>query len=182
MRFDTTMSPIFVFNKMEGRLPEINNDKLAQEILAHQERKVSDPKASMYEDMVLLTPEGSEAKKLIASMTALGESIGYCMADYWQHTHHKFESSDTHIHKCAYRDIEMSWCYYVKAPKNCGDLVFISDVVDERAPAATVTPKEGHFVVFPSFLKHRVGKNMSDDLRISVAGDFIPFGARGAYK
>lgn len=182
MHFDTTMSPIFVFNKMEGHLPEINNDKLAQEIIAHQERKVSDPDWGMYEDMVLLTPEGSEAKKLITSMTALGESMGYCMADYWQHTHHKFESSEVHIHKCKQRDLEMSWCYYVKAPEKCGNLVFVIDEVDGRFPIASVTPKEGHFVVFPSFLKHKVSKNMSDGLRISVAGDFIPFGARGAYK
>ena len=66
----------------------------------------------------------------------------------------------------------MSWVYYVKTPVNSGDLVFILDDKDSRCLPAKFTPSEGKYIIFPSYIRHKVSKNLSNDIRICVAGDF----------
>ena len=76
----------------------------------------------------------------------------------------------------------ISGAYYVRAPKNSGDIVFY----DPR-PAAVYTypnalspnllnaqingisPNEGSLVLFPSYLDHSVNKNLSNDERIVIS-------------
>ena len=76
----------------------------------------------------------------------------------------------------------ISGAYYVRAPKNAGDIVFY----DPRpAPVYTypkainpnflnaqvngISPKEGALVLFPSYLDHSVNANMSDEERIVIS-------------
>ena len=76
----------------------------------------------------------------------------------------------------------ISGAYYVRAPENCGDIVFY----DPR-PAAVyshpnvegpnmlnaqvngITPKEGALVLFPSYLDHSVNENLSKEERIVIS-------------
>ena len=76
----------------------------------------------------------------------------------------------------------ISGAYYVRAPKNSGDIVFY----DPRpAPVYTypnalspnllnaqingISPNEGSLVLFPSYLDHSVNENLSNDERIVVS-------------
>ena len=76
----------------------------------------------------------------------------------------------------------ISGAYYVRAPKNSGDIVFY----DPRpAPVYTypkavnpnllnaqvngISPKEGALVLFPSYLDHSVNENLSDEERIVIS-------------
>ena len=76
----------------------------------------------------------------------------------------------------------ISGAYYVRAPKNSGDIVFY----DPRpAPVFTypkaldpnllnaqvngISPKEGALVLFPSYLDHSVNENLSKEERIVVS-------------
>ena len=76
----------------------------------------------------------------------------------------------------------ISGAYYVRAPKNSGDIVFY----DPRpapvyfhpnakspnllnAQVNSVSPKEGVLVLFPSYLDHSVNKNLSNDERIVIS-------------
>ena len=76
----------------------------------------------------------------------------------------------------------ISGAYYVRAPKNSGDIVFY----DPRpAPVYTypkalnpnllnaqvngISPKEGALVLFPSYLDHSVNENLSNDERIVIS-------------
>ena len=76
----------------------------------------------------------------------------------------------------------ISGAYYVRAPKNSGDIVFY----DPRpAPVYTypkalnpnllnaqvngISPKEGVLVLFPSYLDHSVNENFSNEERIVVS-------------
>jgi uncharacterized protein (TIGR02466 family) len=76
----------------------------------------------------------------------------------------------------------LSGVYYVQAPADCGDLFFIDPRDAVRMNALPVTeynqwtqgkvvykPIEGRMVIFPSFLLHGVGANMSDQERISIS-------------
>ena len=76
----------------------------------------------------------------------------------------------------------ISGAYYVRAPENCGDIVFY----DPR-PAAVyshpnvegpnmlnaqvngITPKEGALVLFPSYLDHSVNENLSKEERVVIS-------------
>ena len=76
----------------------------------------------------------------------------------------------------------ISGAYYVRAPKNSGDIVFY----DPRpAPVYTypkalnpnllnaqvngISPKEGVLVLFPSYLDHSVNENLSSEERIVIS-------------
>ena len=84
-----------------------------------------------------------------------------------------------------------SGVYYIKAPKNCGDL----KIDDPRASAAMFRPRQkahklpqrlyrethykpidGRCIMFPSWLMHCVDPNESNDIRISVSFNFLQKG------
>lgn len=184
MSIELQHSVIFQFNKMTGTLPDIDNEKLAAELLASTRRLSDDPRMSTFEDMHVDLENGGESNKLFEAMRSVGESIGCCIDnEVWHQIHHKYESTDTHTHVARDKDLVLAWCYYVAAEANSGDLVFmIADTADGGAVLSSHSPVVGQFVIFPSFIKHKVSKNMSDSLRICVAGNFIPFGGLGAYR
>jgi len=81
-----------------------------------------------------------------------------------------------------------SGVYYIKTPKNCGDL----KIDDPRSSAAMCRPKQkegpipsrllrethyepiaGRCIMFPSWLMHCVDPNQSNDIRISVSFNFL---------
>ena len=76
----------------------------------------------------------------------------------------------------------ISGAYYVRAPKNCGDIVFY----DPRpapvfyypksirsnslnAQVSSISPKEGALILFPSYVDHSVNENLSNDERIVIS-------------
>jgi len=84
-----------------------------------------------------------------------------------------------------------SGVYYVKAPKNSGQL----KIDDPRASAAMYRPRQkegpvpsrlyrethyepiaGRCIMFPSWLMHCVDPNQSNDIRISVSFNFLQKG------
>lgn len=149
-------------------LNDIDNGLLSQEILSNMTRRTLDKNSTMYEDTVLATPIGSEASKLITQMTDIAAKKGLMMSSFWSQVHQPLESTDLHHHGF----VEYSWVYYVKVPEDAGNLIFVLDDKDHRCPQHVFTPKEGNVIIFPSYIRHRVSKNMSNDIRISVAGDF----------
>ena len=76
----------------------------------------------------------------------------------------------------------ISGAYYVRAPKNSGDIVFYDprpapvyshpNVTNPNllnAQVNGVSPKEGALVLFPSFLDHSVNENLSNNERIVIS-------------
>ena len=76
----------------------------------------------------------------------------------------------------------ISAAYYVRAPKNSGDIVFYDprpapvyfhpNVVKPNllnAQVNGINPKEGALVLFPSYVEHSVNGNLSDEERIVVS-------------
>ena len=76
----------------------------------------------------------------------------------------------------------ISGAYYVRAPKDSGDIVFydprpapiyshpnveISNLLN--AQVNSITPKEGGLVLFPSYLDHSVNENLSNEERIVIS-------------
>ena len=87
-------------------------------------------------------------------------------------------SNARHIHSNNF----LSAAYYVKAPDQCGDIVFhdprsanairtprISTINKMNSTTFSVTPKDGLLVLFPSYLHHSVDLNRSEEDRIIIS-------------
>ena len=76
----------------------------------------------------------------------------------------------------------ISGAYYVRAPKNCGDIIFYdprpapvfyyptavsSNLLNAQVNG--ITPKEGALILFPSYVDHSVNENLSNDERIVIS-------------
>ena len=96
----------------------------------------------------------------------------------WSIVNYKNASNSRHIHSNNY----ISAAYYVRAPKDCGNIVFhdprsesvymhpkISETNKLNSNIFSIEPQEGLLVLFPSFLHHSVNINNSDEERIVIS-------------
>jgi uncharacterized protein (TIGR02466 family) len=104
------------------------------------------------------------------------------LACYWYNVNKRYSYNIAHTHAGCW----FSAAYYVKAPSNSGKIVFErpdllnSWIVTERLTDRNwatymLPPKENLLVIFPSYLKHYVEQNLTedkDDDRISIAFNF----------
>ena len=109
------------------------------------------------------------------------------MGNMWANINPPGGGNEFHIHpNCLFSGV-----YYIKAPKDSGDLI----IVDPRPGVQQVKPVrkegelprdiwrevflkpiEGRIVMFPAWLWHRVAINKSQDIRISISFNFIQEG------
>ena len=102
------------------------------------------------------------------------------MSNAWININSKHSSNQTHTHPGAI----LSGVYYIKTPEKCGSIEFQHPAIDmmsrdwplqcnEYNPVNSLTwwlpPKEGTLYIFPSWIKHMVNPNMSDEERISIS-------------
>ena len=96
----------------------------------------------------------------------------------WSIINKKGSFNIQHNHPNAY----LSAVYYVKVPKNSGNIKFfdpreqknirfpkIKSYTDTSAVITEITPKEGDLLIFPAYLYHSVGENLSEHDRIIVS-------------
>jgi len=115
----------------------------------------------------VLTDMGWDIKKQEVKITGM-----------WAVINKKNSSNAMHIHSNNY----ISSAYYVKAPKNCGNIVFydprfaatyrypkISRTNKLNSNIVSFQPKEGMLVLFPSYLQHSVNLNKSNKERVVIS-------------
>ena len=100
------------------------------------------------------------------------------LTEMWAIINKKNNFNIEHTHPNNY----LSAAYYVKAPENCGSFIATNpnSVSRERITAsvrktefnqniAQIKPKEGDLLLFPAYLPHSVGMNLSDEDRIVIS-------------
>lgn len=100
------------------------------------------------------------------------------MTEMWAVINKKNNLNVAHTHPNNF----LSAAYYVKAPRNSGNIKFISSnsVKKERYPkleeatefnqsGVEIEPNEGDLLIFPSYLLHEVMKNETDEDRIVIS-------------
>ena len=112
---------------------------------------------------------------------------GVKMGNMWANINPPGAMNRPHLHPNSH----FSGVYYIKAPKNSGNIVFNDPkpgahmVMPRRKPGKPpshlwkevhVDPLEGRIVMFPSWLWHGVEPNESNDIRISVSFNFVQKG------
>ena len=104
----------------------------------------------------------------------------------WTNINGPGDSNVKHMHPKAV----LSGVLWIKAPKNCGNIIFetpnlfekcqeLESYTDEFALKTNsymtyfFNPKEGKIIIFPSSLNHEVEKNKSDEDRISYSFNIV---------
>lgn len=105
------------------------------------------------------------------------------LGNMWANINYQGGYNAVHIHpNCLWSGV-----YYVKAPKLSGNLYFedprtmsLMTLPKRTQPlpinlrrTIEVEPKEGRVIMFPAWLNHGVNPNDSDEIRISVAFNFL---------
>ena len=97
------------------------------------------------------------------------------ISSIWANINNKNASNRIHAHGSSH----FSGVYYVKVPKNSGNLYFVNTHTsltppfnyweDGKADEVEYEAKEGDLYFFPGSLSHRVGKNKTNEDRISIS-------------
>jgi uncharacterized protein (TIGR02466 family) len=117
------------------------------------------------------------------SAIAMGyENVRIQAANCWANVNPKHASNKIHDHaNCLFSGV-----YYVKAPDACGTLMFydprsartfykpmVPTYTAFTADAIAHVAEAGLLLIFPSWLRHGVEPNLSDEERISVSFNYI---------
>lgn len=97
----------------------------------------------------------------------LKKSGEYLRSGFWVNDMGPGEATSEHDHD-EYDEM-LSGVYYVKVPKDSGELV----IVDKHS-RTLVTPQAGMFVFFAPDVLHSVSKNLGGERRISIGMNFGP--------
>jgi len=83
------------------------------------------------------------------------------MGNFWANVYEKGDYAQSHCHKPN----DFSFAYFVKSKWYDSPLVFTDS-------GKRIRPKEGKYVIFPSYLRHHVPKHRYTDTRITLSGNF----------
>ena len=111
------------------------------------------------------------------------EGVKLMMSNMWVNVNRYKDYNIAHIHEGS----DWSFVYYVKVPKDSGNILFADPRIRRIRSNVNrliknhdnpfvhdvyfVLPKEGKFVIFPSYLEHHVEFNTTDKPRISISGN-----------
>lgn len=161
--------PLIQINTKQFFLKGLDLNILADEVLktgADASARISNNKTITgveFEDTYF--DYGPETEKFIDCIVSIADTLGMELINrIWAQVHRPFESCNLHDHLGG---PDLGFVFYVRVPQGAGKLYFDFG----NAGVATLMPIENMLVIFPSYLKHGVTKNLSSDLRISIAGD-----------
>ena len=171
------------------------NDTNNQEIIDYILQLKKNNKSQMYSNVGgwqnnIVNLNNLHIKKLVETTlektNSLKDELGFkkekkvILNNMWVNVNEKNNFNLSHDHPISF----FSAVYYVKVPKNSGRIVFenvnplhawcVNNNSVEHFNHFTsnvwkLTPKEGDLVIFPSWLKHYVEANESDETRISIS-------------
>jgi uncharacterized protein (TIGR02466 family) len=132
---------------------------------------------------LLIDPEWADVISFIGdfSGTMLGsmtKKTSFKFSNIWT----TFYPPGAYVPQHTHSNCVLSGVFYVKAPKNCGNIVFqdpswvaksmIYNKNNEFPKDQTrydVSPEDGMMIIFPSWLPHSTKKNLSNDSRIIIS-------------
>ena len=82
--------------------------------------------------------------------------------DFWANVYKKGDYADKHDHL----PVQFSFAYFVKAKWYDSPLIFSDS-------GKKIRPKEGRYIIFPSYLKHSVPKHRYNHERITLSGNYL---------
>ena len=192
--------PMFVTSAYTTYVQDIDNSKITEHVnyldnnVPNVRRQRSNAGGFQTTDIYPMPFDFDETEKLFAQwiQPAVGTILnGWNVPhdinsfSYWYNLNPKFTYNREHIHANSL----VSGVYYIKVPKDSGQLVFhrtdataflnLYDFYKTLDTCSTfkINPCPGMLVVFPASFTHSVEQNMSEEPRVSVAFNFKITGA-----
>jgi len=180
----------------------VDNEILSKEILSNKDKRLNtNPLQSQYEDTELLKTKSSEKLMSKIDDELLKIDTHFYITDIWAHIIEPNQSTMYHDHRGAQVKVDMvtgygqakdtidaigrgatvdltyerdgvSFVYYVTYPKGSGNLIFDFDVLGKRV-CKSIEPKVGQLILFPTYIPHYTTRNVSDEIRISISGNYF---------
>jgi uncharacterized protein (TIGR02466 family) len=135
-------------------------------------------------DLEVIAPFKALITDAIAEVAnAMGfQGVNIAPANCWANINSKYASNKIHDHaNCLFSGV-----YYLKTPKDCGHLMFYDprsaksfykpqtkQYTAYTADAVAHMAEAGLLLIFPSWLKHGVEPNLSDEDRISISFNYV---------
>jgi uncharacterized protein (TIGR02466 family) len=105
-------------------------------------------------------------------------SLSLALAESWININRMGHYNTAHVHP----NNVLSAVIYIRTPKDSGEIFFENPTPAVHYPIDSskeifngnfwIQPKPGDMLIFPSYLRHYVGMNKSNDPRISIALNF----------
>lgn len=154
----------------QDKVVDVDADKLLEAIEAGENSFTTDIDSTRHEDTKLewnseLEKIKQAAIDLIIEDGMTNDKIEYVVPDdeFWAHVQEKNMSTNTHDHGHA----ALSVVYWLKVPEGSGNLRL--HLKPEQIGTPVIEPKEGGMIIFPAWLEHSVGRNRSEENRISIS-------------
>ena len=127
----------------------------------------------------------NEYFQLIRQHTNYEDHLSVVLDNMWANVNRYKDYNTQHNHPLS----DWSFVYYVKVPKDCGNLIFVDPRIRRDKAFHDrfiknydnpfthsiyfVNPLVGKFVIFPSYLEHCVEFSKTNKPRISISGNII---------
>ena len=168
-------SPIVLAGKFVTQLEGIDNDKINEDVLARKNMKLDDTPGNTFQEDSYY-PETEACNKLIQEVDkVIQKNVNSYFKTYnkWAHILEPNESTMIHTHDAVGAPPHLSWVYYSKTDKDCGNIVWQS-TIHNKFFSMEHTPKVGELIIFPNWMPHFTKKNNSGNIRISISGNARP--------
>ena len=170
-------SPIILIGMSRYSLLEqfnIDNKQIEDDVLQERNTKMNfNTRSSSVEDSFL--PKTPAVTHLLEQIDNILKAINKHLiggGEAWTHLVEPGQSTMFHTHQDP-GPSGLSFVYWVNFPENSGDLLGILQV-DKYRHFHPIKPKAGDMVVFPTYLPHTTGRNLSNETRISISGNYYP--------
>lgn len=123
---------------------------------------------------IIISPLADIANRLKWDLKNNSLTVHEC----WAVVNKKYSSNLIHSHPNSF----LSATYYVKTPRDCGNIFFVdpretnhvyippyTEATAWNKQSIEIEPREGLLVIFPSWLKHGVRPNKSDEERVVMS-------------
>ena len=163
---------LYTLSVLEGNLNSIDNKKISNDIINNKDKRRSTTVTeSSYEDNNF--PLSTDLKIIMDTMSNDFEKFTgthtLYEAEYWGHIQEKNMSTNYHNHGSK----GISGVYYCQIPENSAKIVFMWKEDQDNIPHRySITPQEGTYILFPSYLYHCVPINEVETARISISFNF----------
>jgi|TARA_R110002020_G_scaffold178227_2_gene371136 hypothetical protein len=172
---------LYVNDFIYGYLDNINHEELEKTCIENYKKRLNENRwHTRYEDIAI--PFSEEITKIIDQMSlAYSNKFNKSLIlkdepiNFWAQVHYKNESTQSHNHlnvDYPKNSPDVSGVYYIKVPKNSGDLVLKYKKHKLDFSSIVFNPEERKFIIFQSGLDHYVTPNLNEEPRIIISFNF----------
>jgi len=172
---------LHVHDFIYGHLDNINDEELGKTCIENYGNRFNENSYDTRSEDISI-PFSDEIRKIVDQMSMAYRNkfnksliLNDELINFWAQVHYKNESTQSHNHlnrDCPKDSPDLSGVYYVKVPKNSGDLILRYQKHTLDLSSFVFKPEEKNFIIFESGLYHQVTPNLNEEPRIIISFNF----------